>query len=163
MIDFVDSVKCVLRESPLLGRGVREALRLLDNRSVATATATSTDIACDGGGLLQRGLQTQVGSGQLTGGTGAELQALDVLADTELVNALCTTPVLNPYGEDGEVGNLHVLALQQQLLDAAAHVGEHPLDGSLRERGVVVRHVLGQSFERYGLLNHRVGEILAVG
>lgn len=113
--------------------------------------------------FLQVSLQVEGGGGQVAGSTGTEFHTLDVGRSGEGTFAFSTAPVLDADGEDGEVGNLHVLALQQQLLDAAAHVGEHPLDGSLGERGVVVRHVLGQSFERYGLLNHRVGEILAVG
>ena len=66
--------------------------------------------------------------------------------------------VLDAQGEDGKVGNLHVLALQEQLLDAAYHVGEHTLDGTLGEWRVVTGHVGSQLVQVDGLLDVGVGK-----
>ena len=119
-------------------------------------------LASEGSCLLQRGLEVQVLGDQLAGGTGTELHALDVLRHGELAGGGLASGVLDAEGEDGKVGNLHVLAFEQQLLDAADHVGEHAVDGSLGERGVVVRHVLGQTVQVDGLFDDRVGVVLAV-
>ena len=70
--------------------------------------------------------------------------------------------VLYAHIEDGEVGNLHALALQQKLLDAAHHVGEDSLYGTRRERGVVRRHVVGKLVQLHHLLLHGIGKPLVV-
>ena len=64
-----------------------------------------------GTGLLQRGREVKHLGSQFAGGTGTELHALDVGGGGEVVLAVGTATVLDADGEDGEVGNLHVLAL----------------------------------------------------
>ena len=65
-------------------------------------------------------------------------------------------------GEDGEVVDLHCDTLQGEFLDARYHVGNHALDGSLRERSVVASHVFGQAVEVYRLSDDWIGVVLAV-
>lgn len=65
-------------------------------------------------------------------------------------------------GEDGEVVNLHSETLQGEFLDARYHIGNHALDGSLRERSVVASHVFGQAVDVYRLSDDWIGVILAV-
>ena len=135
----------------------------VDNGDVVIGSGGTGRGLCGGRSLLQVSLQVEGGGGQVAGSTGTEFHTLDVGRSRELTFAFSTAPVLDADGEDGKVGNLHVLALQQQFLDTVHHVGEHASDGSLGEWCVVVRHVLGQSFERHGLFDDGVGKILTVG
>ena len=107
----------------------------------------------------------QLGAGELSSGTGAHVHAVDVLRGGELLRGRRTLLLrLDACGEDGQPVELHGLALQHQLTDAADHVGQHALDGSPRVRSVMLRHVLGQLFNVDGLADgHGAGEPLAVG
>ena len=67
----------------------------------------------------------------------------------------------DPHAEDGEVVQLHVLAVEQQLLDAGGHVLEDPVDRALRIRRVVLGHVFGQSARVERLVCHRPCQPLA--
>ena len=126
-------------------------------RGPATPVRGTGTLRC-GAGFLQRSLQVQALGDQFAGGTGTQFHALDVLRHGEDVLAHGTAVVLDAEREDGEVGNLHVLALQQQFLDARHHVREYPFDGTLRVRCVVVRHVFGQCIQVDGLLDHGEGK-----
>ena len=103
----------------------------------------------------------EVGGGQLTGGSGTELQAGDELRHTEVFLRRGTALHLQADGEDGKVGELDVLAEQKQFLGADHGIGEDALDGSLTERGVVACHVLRQLVETDGLLHGDPGVPLA--
>ena len=105
----------------------------------------------------------EVGGRQLAGGPGTEPQAGDVLRHGEVFLGVGSAFHLQAYGEDGEVGELDVLAEQQKLLGADHGVCQDALDGSLAERGVVARHVLRQLVETDGLVRHHSWIPLLVG
>ena len=116
----------------------------------------------DGHSPLQRGIEVESCRSECSCGTGTQLYALDVLRGVELLLRFRSLFVLDADREDGEVGEFHVLALQQNLLDASDHVGEHPLDGAGGERRVVIRHVLGELVKPDGLVNDGVSEPFVV-
>jgi len=63
--------------------------------------------------LLQSGGEVQRGREHVAGGAGTEFHALDILLHVVLLWRIHQTAVLDADGEDGEVSNLHVLALQE--------------------------------------------------
>ena len=83
---------------------------------------------------------------QLPRGTGTELQALHIVCQREVGSRCRPFPADNAYGEDGEVVQLHILAVKDKLLDARNHVGKDTLDDTGRVGGVMVCHVLCQTF-----------------
>ena len=94
----------------------------------------------------------QLAAGELAGGTGAHVDALDVLGGREILAAGGTAlGRLDACAEDGQIRQLDGLALQHQLADAVHHISEHASDGTLGVRRVVLRHVLGQCVEVDGL------------
>ena len=97
--------------------------------------------------FAERAFQVDFGVAQFAGGAGAELQARHVFAHLELGCAGGAVVTDDAHREDGQVVQFHVLAVQNQLLDAGHHFGQHPFDDAGRERRVVFRHVLGQRFE----------------
>ena len=116
----------------------------------------------DGRSPLQRGIEVESRRSERSCGTGTQLYTLDVLRGIELLLRFSSLFVLDADREDGEVGEFHVLALQQNLLDASDHVGEHPLDGAGGERRVVIRHVLGELVQPDGLVNDGICEPFVV-
>ena len=56
---------------------------------------------------------------------------------------------------------LHALAVEQQFLDAAHHIGEHAADDTEGVGGVVAAHVFRQLVEVVGLIAHRAGKPFA--
>ena len=90
----------------------------------------------------------QLASSELSSGTGAHVNAVNVLRGRELCRS-GRSQLLSPDAcrEDGQIVKLHSFALQHQLSDAAYHIGQHALDGSLRVRRIVLRHVLGHSVD----------------
>ena len=96
----------------------------------------------------------EVGGHQLAGGSGTESQSGDILRHAEVLLLVGAALQTQADGEDGEVGELDVLAEQEQFLGARHGVGQDALDGSLAERGVVTRHVLRQFVETDGLISY---------
>ena len=94
----------------------------------------------------------EVGGHQLAGGSGTESQSGNILRHAEVLLLVGAALQTQADGEDGEVGELDVLAEQEQLLGARHSVGQDALDGSLAERGVVTCHVLRQFVETDGLI-----------
>ena len=68
------------------------------------------------------------------------------------------TSALDTDREEREVVELHLLALEQELLGALDCVAEHTEDGALRIGAVVTVHVLGESLEVEGFVTCRPGE-----
>ena len=109
------------------------ARRGLIAATLTVARGVGSGLAGDGGGLLERGLQVERLRQQDAGGAGTELDAGDVLRHREVLLADgAALGILDADGEDGQVVNLHVLALQEQFADTVHHVGEQPLDDALR-------------------------------
>ena len=136
--------------------------RLVVAGVVTRGVAVGALRAGEGSGTTQRGYQVQRFRHEDARGTRAQLHALNVLRDGEVLFGVGTALlVLDADGEDGEVVDLHVLALQEQLLDAVHHVGEQTLDDALREGSVVARHVFREPCQVDGLLDHGEGKELA--
>ena len=149
-----------------------ELLELLNSRtprSGALKIRIWSLIAClcglgfrGGSGAAEGGYEVEALAGEGAGGSGTELDAFNVAGHLELFFALGSSlGVLDADGENGEVGQLDVLTLQKQLLDTAYHVGEHAVDGSFREGGVVTGHVGGELGKAYCFLDDGVGIPLA--
>lgn len=94
----------------------------------------------------------KVGGHQLASGSGTELQADDELRYAEVLLAVGSAFHLQTDGEDGEVGELDVLAEKEKFLGADYGIGQNALDGSLAEWSVVARHVLCQLVKSDSLL-----------
>ena len=94
----------------------------------------------------------KVGGHQLASGSGTELQADDELRYAEVLLGVGSAFHLQTDGEDGEVGELDVLAEKEKFLGADYGIGQDTLDGSLAEWSVVARHVLCQLVKSDGLL-----------
>ena len=103
--------------------------------------------------LLVLHLAPHRGRSELSGGTAAQRAALDVNPRIEI---RCSLGSLRSesHAEDGEVVNLHVLPLEQNLLDTVHHVAEHTLDAALGIRRVVLGHVLGELVDADGLVSY---------
>lgn len=142
------------------------ATRISTTRAVRTAArATAASVVargCGAGHSLQRGIEGEAGGGKVASGSGSQTNTLDVLGDTEVLFTLGTTLYFQTDRENGKVGELDVLAEQEQLLGATDGIGEHSFDGTLRERGVVACHVGCQLFQSDGLLDDRAWIPLAV-
>ncbi len=100
---------------------------------------------------------------QLACGSGSQSETYDVLRHAEVVLGEGTFLHDEPEAEDGDVGELHVLAEQQEFLGAGCRIGQHAEDGSLGVRGVVARHVVGEFFETDGLIAYDSWKPFAVG
>ncbi len=74
----------------------------------------------------------------------------------------CSHLVDDADGEDGEVVYLHCLILEHELLHTAHHIGEKAFDGTLRERGIVARHVFGEFIDTDGFCYYWSRIILAI-
>lgn len=68
-----------------------------------------------------------------------------------------------PHEKMGQVVQLHVLAVENQLFDARHHVGQHAANHAGREGGVVVGHVLGQGFDVEGFVYYGTGVPFVLG
>jgi len=145
-------------QSPLPhGRGRGWVLRFY--RLLPTLPTCPRLLTSNSGSTLQRSFEVQVLGHEGTSGTGTELDAGDVLRDGEIVLRLSASlRVLDTEREDGEVINLHVLALQEEFLDTRDHVGQQTPDDALRIGTVVVTHVLGKSIQVDGLFDDWVGK-----
>ena len=110
-----------------------------------------------GNGLSQRCRKVELLARQLASGTGTELHGFDVLRHVEFLFRLRSANVAYAAREDGEVVNLHVLAVENHLLDARHHGCHHTQTLRLGESGVVLRHVLCQLAQVNGLLDYWKG------
>ena len=78
--------------------------------------------------FAQGGFEVQTLVAEFAGGTGTQLHAFDVGAHLELFGRIGAVIGNDAAREDGQVVELHVLAVEHQFLDAAHHVGQHALD-----------------------------------
>lgn len=98
----------------------------------------------------------------LPGSTGSEAVTFYAFGEAPLLDAGGSHLVDDADGEDGKVVYLHSLVLEYELLHAAHHVGEKALDGTLRERRVVARHVFGEFIDTDGFCYYWSRIILAI-
>lgn len=113
-------------------------------------------------GVLGVGIERELGVAELAGSTGSEAVALYKLGEVPLLDAGGSHLVDDADGEDGKVVNLHCLVLEHELLHTAHHIGEKAFDGTLRERGVVARHVFGEFIDTDGFCYYWSRIILAI-
>ena len=78
--------------------------------------------------FAQGGFEVQTLVAELAGGTGTQFHAFDVGAHLKLFGRIGAVIGNDAAREDGQVVELHVLAVEHQFLDAAHHVGQHALD-----------------------------------
>ena len=114
------------------------------------------------GSILQGSLDVELVAGQITGSTGTESYAFDVLRHREIILTISSLLGLQTDGEDGQVIDFHCKTLEHQLLDALHHVGEQTLGGTGRETRIVFGHVLSESVEIDGLSYYWAGIVLAI-
>ncbi len=110
--------------------------------------------------LLELRFEFQPVDGEGPRGAAFEAQPDHVGGDRPVFRRVGRFPAY-AHAEDGEVVQLHVLAVEQQLLDAGGHVLEDPVDRALRIRRVVLGHVLGQGARVERLVRHRPCQPLA--
>ena len=113
-------------------------------------------------GVLGVGIERELGVAELAGSTGSEAVALYKLGEVPLLDAGGSHLVDDADGEDGEVVYLHCLILEHELLHTAHHIGEKAFDGTLRERGIVARHVFGEFIDTDGFCYYWSRIILAI-
>ena len=99
--------------------------------------------------------QINLGVAQFARGACTELQALYIVRQRKVGSRGGTLSAYDAYGENGEVVQLYVLAVQDELFGAGNHVGQHPLNQPLRIGRVVVGHMLGKPFGIESVLNQR--------
>lgn len=79
-------------------------------------------------GLFQLAFQIDLGVAQFAGGTCAEFQPFHVVGEGEFGSRGGAFLADDAYGEDGEVVQFHVFAVQNKFFGTGNHVGEHPFD-----------------------------------
>jgi len=110
----------------------------------------------DGVGLcLSAGNEVELGFGaevlELGAGSPADIHGLDLLR-VELVGGVCAF-ASEFHTETSEVAQIDLVACQQLFLEASDCVSQNALDGTLRERRVVVGDVLAESVQVKALVN----------
>ena len=70
----------------------------------------------------------------------------------EFIQRLCTLAA-EGEPESSQAVELNLVAIQQLLTLATSHVGKHALDGTLREHGVVARHMGNELLGRHFFTN----------
>ena len=113
-------------------------------------------------GVLGVGIERELGVAELAGSTCSEAVAFYKLGEAPLLDAGGSHLVDDADGEDGKVVYLHSLVLEHELLHAAHHVSEKTLDCTLRERGVVARHVFGEFIDADGFCHYWSRIIFAI-
>ena len=139
------------------------AWRIRATAAGVTTTAIawlSSQLTIDKGSLFQSGLQVKTLTHQVASGSGLQLHTADILRYSEVLFLSSHLLVLDTQRKNGQVVDLHVLALQQELFDTTNHVGEQTLDNALGVRRIVSTHVLSQSIQVDSLFNHVLGEPL---
>ncbi len=107
--------------------------------------------------LLELRVEEEARGAEVAGGTCEESESIYILLHRILL-LIEDASALDADREECEVVELHLLALEQELLGALDRVAEHTEDGALRIGAVVTVHVLGESLEVEGFVTCRPGE-----
>ena len=129
---------CVLAVVVVVGLGLR-----LGTLGVAQALGQR--------GVADGTVLDELGTAEVAGGVGVQVDVLDVLGDVVGQVRLGT---LRGHldAEDGEVLDLHLVAVEAELADAGHHVLQDAVDDARGVGRVVVVHVLGELLQVVGLL-----------